>query len=198
MSKAEDYKCIKKVLDGDRQAYSLIVDRYSDRVYSLALKICSCAEDAEEIAQDAFLKAYRSLKSFRYKSSFATWLYRITYNTAITSIRKRRFDTLKIEDFPADSVDFLKENENEEEAEREYQAALLNFAIQKLCAIDRTIISLFYYQESSVEEIAGVVKLSASNIKVRLHRARRKLEEIIEYNKEEIKYKHDEVRYFEG
>ncbi|MEE4117058.1 MAG: RNA polymerase sigma factor [Marinilabiliaceae bacterium] len=198
MSRTEDDRCIEKVLNGDRQAYSRIVDRYSDRVYSLALKICSCTEDAEEIAQDAFLKAYRSLKSFRHKSSFATWLYRITYNTAITSIRKKKSDTLKIEDFPADSVDFLKECETEEEAEREYRTALLNFAIQKLDTNDRAIISLFYYQESSVEEIAGILNFSCSNVKVRLYRARRKLEEIIKENAEIIKFEPDEIRSFQG
>lgn len=179
---------IRKVLAGNRQAFSSLVDRHKDNVYSLALKVCCNPEDAEEIAQDAFMKAFRSLSSFRMKSSFSTWLYRITYNTAISSLRSRKRNILSLEEFPADSADFLAVTEDEENAMLEYRRALLNFYLQKLADTDRAIISMFYFQELGINEISGITGMSTSNVKVRLFRARKKIEELV-YDKSKIKQK---------
>ena len=91
-----DYKgdiyYIGQVLDGKTNVYAHIVDRHKDHAYNLALRICGNREDAEEIAQDAFVKAYRSLTNFKMKSSFATWLFRIVYNCYfISAIKKKRY-----------------------------------------------------------------------------------------------------------
>lgn len=182
-----DYKGDKYYLDlvlsGNRNAYAYVIDRHKDNVYSLALKICGNIEDAEEVAQDSFMKAYRSLKSFRSKSSFATWIYRIVYNTAISHLRSNKAPVLQLEDFPADSVDFLRDNENEESAKKEYRRTLLNFALQKLKADDRALISMYYFQELSLEEMSGVTAYTKTNLKVKLFRARQRMQEIIIQNK---------------
>jgi RNA polymerase sigma factor (sigma-70 family) len=171
---------IEQVLAGKVNAYSYIVDHHKNRAYNLAFRICGNHEDAEEITQDSFLKAYKSLPNFKMKSSFSTWLYRIIYNTAISHVRIKKKGTLSIEDFPADASDFMGSNTSEEEAEREYRKALVNFALQKINEDERALISLFYYDEMNTEEIASVTGLKASNIKVKLFRARQKMLEIIE------------------
>ena len=114
------------------------------------------------------------------KSSFATWLHRIVYNTAISNLRIKKKGVLSIDDFPADANDFIGGNTTEEEAEKEYRNSLVNFALQKIDEEERGLISLYYYDELSTEEIAEVTGISKSNIKVKLFRARHKMMEIIE------------------
>jgi RNA polymerase sigma factor (sigma-70 family) len=171
---------IGEVLKGNTNAFALLVNRHKDNVFNLAIRICGNREEAEEIAQDAFLKVYRALNEFRQKSSFATWLYRIVYNTSISYLRARRREVLSLEEFPADATDFIGCSESEETAEREYRNALVNFALQRLNESDRAIVTLFYYEEMSHSEIAEITGISKENIKIRLHRARKKMLEDIE------------------
>jgi RNA polymerase sigma-70 factor (ECF subfamily) len=179
-----DYKgdiyYIEQILAGNSNAFSFIVDRHKDKAYNLAFRICGNHEEAEELAQDSFLKAYRSLNSFKMKSSFATWLYRIVYNTTISHIRIKKKGVLSLEDFPADATDFISGGTNEEEAEREYRSSLVNFALQKINEEERALVSLYYYDEMSADEIADVTGFTKANIKVKLFRARQKMTEIIQ------------------
>ncbi|HCC70979.1 MAG TPA: hypothetical protein DEQ09_07510 [Bacteroidales bacterium] len=187
-----DQYYISLILSGNREAFSVIVERYQDNVYNLALKICNSREDAEEIAQDSFIKVFRSLVTFKGKSSFTTWLYRIVYNTSITFIRTNKPGVLSLQDFPADSVDFIRDCETEEDADIEYMKILLAFALQKLGHEDRAIITMHYYEDMSQNEISSITGLSRSNIKVRLFRARKKMQQIIEKYKIEEFY-HEQV-----
>jgi RNA polymerase sigma-70 factor (ECF subfamily) len=171
---------IKRILAGNSSDFSFIVDKHKNKAYNLAFRICGNREEAEEIAQDSFLKVYRSLSSFKMKSSFATWLYRIVYNTAISHVRLKRQGILSLEDFPADATDFIGNNTTEEEAEAEYRNSLVSFALQKISDEERGLISLYYYEEMSAEEISEVTGISKSNVKVKLFRARQKMLEIIE------------------
>jgi RNA polymerase sigma-70 factor (ECF subfamily) len=179
-----DYKgdiyYIEQVLEGKTNAFSYIVDQHKNKAFNLAFRICGNNEEAEELAQDSFLKAYRALRSFKMKSSFATWFYRIVYNTTISHVRLKRKGVLSLEDFPADATDFIGTNTNEEEAEKEYRNSLVNFALQKITEEERGLISLYYYEEMSTDEISDVTGISKSNIKVKLFRARQKMQEIIE------------------
>jgi RNA polymerase sigma-70 factor (ECF subfamily) len=179
MDLKSDISYIEQVLEGKVNAFSYLVDRHKDKAFNLAFRICGNREEAEEIAQDAFLKAYRSLKDFRMKSSFATWLYRIVYNTAISLVRSRRKGVLALEEFPADAVDFLSYNKNEEEAADDYRNSLVNFALQKVTEEERGLITLYYYNELDTEEISKITGINKSNIKVKLFRARQKMSEII-------------------
>lgn len=175
-----DILYIEKTLEGNVNAFSYIVDRHKDKAFNLAFRICGNREEAEEITQDSFLKAYRSLGSFKMQSSFATWFYRIVYNTSISNIRTRKKGILSLEDFPADATDFIGASYSDEEADNEYRSTLLNFAFQKIREEDRGLITLYYYEEMSTDEIAEVTGISKSNIKVKLFRARQKMQEIIE------------------
>jgi RNA polymerase sigma-70 factor (ECF subfamily) len=175
-----DIAYIAQVLAGNANAFCYIVDRHKDKAYNLAFRICGNKEEAEEIAQDAFLKAYRALGGFKMKSSFATWLYRIVYNTAISYVRVRKKGILSLEDFPVDATDFIGNNTSEEEAEKEYRSSLINFALQKISEEERGLITLYYFEEMSTDEITDVTGISKSNIKVKLFRARHKMMEIIE------------------
>ena len=171
---------IDQILTGNSNAFRYIVDQYKDKTYNLALRICGNHEEAEEIAQDSFLKAYRSLNRFKNKSSFATWLYRITYNSSISLVRIKKKKTLSLEDFPTDAVDFLGNNTTDEKAESEYRNSLLSFALQKINEEERALISLFYYEDMNIEEISDITGISKSTIKVKLFRTRQKMLEIIE------------------
>jgi RNA polymerase sigma factor (sigma-70 family) len=179
MDARSDTYYIGQVLEGKINAYSNLVERHKDKAYNLAFRICGNREEAEEVAQDAFVKAYRSLKQFGKRSSFGTWLYRIVYNTAISLVRSRRKGMLAVEDFPADAVDFLSFSKNEEEAANEYRNSLINFALQKISEEDRGLVTLYYYDDMDTEEISKITGINKSVIKVRLFRARKKMAEII-------------------
>ncbi len=99
MENRNDTYYIEQVLEGKINAFSYLVDRHKDKVYNLAFRICGNREEAEEIAQDAFIKAYRSLRSFRHKSSFSTWLFRIVYNTSISLVRSKKKEYWQLRNF---------------------------------------------------------------------------------------------------
>jgi len=180
MSYKGDIFYIEQVLCGKPGAYSLIIDRHKDRAFNLAFRISGSREDAEEILQDSFLKAFNSLKGFRMKSSFGTWFYRIVYNTAISQVRSRKNPPLSIEEFPADYIDFMAKGQSQEESEDEYRESLINFALQKITDEERGLITLHYYEDLDIQEISGITGISKTNIKVRLFRARQKMIQIIE------------------
>jgi len=186
-----DIKYIEQVLGGRIESFGYLVDRYKDRTYNLALRVCGNREEAEEVAQDVFMKVFRSLKGFKKKSSFATWIYRIAYNTAISYVRNKKKSVLSLEDFPADVSDFGGINISEAEAEKEYRNALVNFALKKINEDERGLITLFYYEEMNTEEISVLTGISKSNVKVKLFRARQKMLEIIK-NVEKKKFKYHE------
>jgi len=179
MEHRNDTYYIEQVLQGNINAFSHLVDRHKDKAYNLAFRICGNREEAEEIAQDAFIKAYRSLKNFKKKSSFATWLYRIVYNTAASLVRSRKQRVLALEEFPADAADFLGFSGNEEAAAEDYRNSLINFALQKIPEEDRGLITLYYYDDLDTEEISKITGINKPGIKVRLFRARKKMAEII-------------------
>lgn len=170
---------IGQVLEGNVNAFSFIVDRHKDHAFNLAYRICGNHEDAEEIAQDSFMKAFRSLGSFKYKCEFSTWLYRIVYNTAVSHVRLKRNDFVSIEDFHPEAFDFIY-NDPDEEGEREYRKDLLTIAMKMISSEERGIISLFYFDELNLDEIASVTGFTKTNVKVKLFRARQKITEEIE------------------
>src|ERR1700727_697756 len=97
-SKLSDAELIEQTLAGNQQAYADLVKRHQRFVFTLAMRFVKTREDAEEVSQDSFIKAYRSLSAFQGNSKFSTWLYSIVYTTAMTFLRKRRLDTDSIDD----------------------------------------------------------------------------------------------------
>ena len=90
MGFSDEGDSIRRILAGETGLYSVFIQRYSPQVFALIVKMVSCPEDAEELTQDVFVKAFNKLDSFKGKSGFSTWLYRIAYNTAISALRKKR------------------------------------------------------------------------------------------------------------
>src|SRR3954466_14483056 len=182
-SKLSDIELIEQTLGGSQAAYAELVRRHQRFVFTLAMRFSKSREDAEEIAQDCFIKAYRSLASFQKQSKFSTWLYSIVYTTAMTFLRKKRVDTDSIDD---EGTFIQVENQTSaydiNDAENKSRSFYLNQAIEQLLPDDATIITLFYKGEQSLEEIAQAMGMEANTIKVKLFRARQRLKEKLERN----------------
>jgi RNA polymerase sigma factor (sigma-70 family) len=154
-SKLSDIELIEQTLAGNQSAYADLVRRHQRFVFTLALRFAKNREDAEEIAQDCFIKAYRSLQGYQAQSKFSTWLYSIVYTTAMTFLRKRRLDTGSIDDEgTAMQVADTPSGYDANNVENKSRSYYLNLAIAQLLPDDATIITLFYKGEQSLEEIA--------------------------------------------
>ncbi len=175
MSFQKDNYYIDKVLNGDTNAYAILVNKHKDMVFTIANRIIRNREDAEEIAQDAFMKAFEHLKNFKKKAKFSTWIYRITYNASISRIRKKNPETISMDDTTVDNFSFDENNLEILDKPEDEQKRLIKIALNHLNEQDHLIITLFYLKEKSVEEISEITNLSKSNIKVKLHRIRNKI-----------------------
>ncbi len=172
--KHDDIHIIKEVLGGKSEQFEHILNRYSGQVFNLISHIVPCKEDAEELTQDVFIKVFRLLSTFKEESSFSTWIYRIATNTALSAARKMKHDTLHLDDaaysnIPEEIIDEALDNDCEERLQR------LSDAIEMLCADERALITLYYINEKPIAEVASVLGLTASNVKIKLHRIRKKL-----------------------
>lgn len=180
-NKYSDTELINKVLGGDKAAYADLMKLHQRFVFTLALRFTKNREDAEEIAQDCFVKAYRSLNTFRNTSKFSTWLYSIVYTTAMTFLRKKRLD---VQSLDAEGVLPKVENRvsdlNADEVEHKSKMVFVNRAIEQLLPDDAAVITLFYQGEQSLEEIGQALGMEVNTVKVKLHRARHRLKEKIE------------------
>jgi len=187
-----DSEIISLVLKGDHNAYALLVERYKSYVFTLTFRFTKNREDAEEVSQDIFVKAYRSLADFKGTAKFSTWLYTIVNTTCITFLRKKRLDVKSLDDERtfevADNQDSgLRANQIEQKS----RLNMVNQAIALLSPDDAEIITLFYKNEQSLEEISQILRVEVNTAKVRLHRARTRLKEKMErYFSEEIKDLH--------
>ena len=187
MNKTDDLYHIEAVKNGNVQAFSFLVDKYQKMVYSLALKLMKKPEEAEEMAQDTFIKAFQKLDSYEGKSKFSTWLYSITYNGCISELRKRRIEFRSIEDRQISDQDEQKMYDYYTETKKEDQEKYLNLALEKLPEDDQILVTLYYYENQSMDEISMITGLTVSNIKVKIHRARKKMYELLhEMLKEEV------------
>ena len=177
-TKETDEVLIQQVLNGNTQQFAHLVKRHEKYVFTLALRFTKTREDAEEVAQDVFVKAYRALGTFKQTSKFSTWLYTITYTTSMTFLRKKRPLTDSIDE---EGVNIQLENRassfDPNNVERKTSHAYLHLAIEKLLPLDAAIISLFYTSEQSLEEISNILHIEPNTIKVKLHRARQRLKE---------------------
>jgi RNA polymerase sigma factor (sigma-70 family) len=175
MKYRDDNFYIDRVLNGEVAAYASLVDKHKDLVFSIALKILNNREDAEEVAQDVFVKAYQSLKSFERKSKFSTWLYRIVYNAAISRTRKKKMEFVAMDETLIRNYTETEITERVDHLDENDQRVLMEKALRRLPEEDHLLVTLFYHADNSVDEISYITGLSASNVKVRLHRIRKRL-----------------------
>ena len=182
MTETNDQLYIEKILKGDVNAFSFLVDNYKNMVFSLAFKMTKSREEAEEVSQDTFIKAYKNLSKFKGDSKFSTWLYRIAYHTSLDAIKRNKKTTNTI-DINEVTFNQIKAVEHILEGiERKERAELMEVCLQKMADEERSIIWMFYYDELSLKEIIEVTGLQEANIKVKLHRARKKLLTIVKEN----------------
>jgi RNA polymerase sigma-70 factor (ECF subfamily) len=138
---------------------------------TIAHRICGNMQDAEDVVQESYLKAYRNLHCFRAESKFSTWLYRIVYNTAVTQTKTQMWANSR--ETPMEDASLPVENSlpvNLEETERREMVADI---IQRMSKGDALLLTLYYMEENPVKEIAGITGLNDSNVKVKLFRARK-------------------------
>lgn len=177
----DDIYHVKRVLAGNSAAYAVLVNKHSEMAITIAKKIVRNREDAEEIAQDAFVKAFQSLQSFKGDSKFSTWLYRIIYNAAISHTRKRQHDFVAIDDRLITDTTEDTILENLDSIDPELQSQLIHKAIEKLPSDESTIVTLFYLKENTIDDISKITGLSVANVKVKLFRIRKKLYEELQF-----------------
>ena len=179
MTKLTDENYIEKILKGDSNTFAFLIDKYKDMVFTLAIKMVKNREVAEEVSQDAFLKAYKYLPKFKGDSKFSTWLYKIAYNTSLDAIKKNsnQYNNVAIDEI---TVNYISSNETILDGiEREERATIINDCLEQLAEDEKAILVFFYFKELSLKEIVEITSMSEANVKVKLHRARKKLLSIV-------------------
>jgi RNA polymerase sigma factor (sigma-70 family) len=175
MTANNDTYYINLIIEGNTNAFSILVDRYKDLVFSLALKVVKNKEEAEEVAQDTFIKVFKSLRQFKGDSKFSTWIYKVAYNTCLDRLKKNKREqhVVSIDEFNTNQIKSLDNVLDTLEDEERKKA--IHDCIQQLPSEDAFLLTLFYFEEQSLEEIAKIVNLTANNVKVKLFRSRKRL-----------------------
>ena len=179
MSAISDQHYIDKILRGETNAFTALVDRYKDMIFSLSLKMVKNREEAEEVAQDTFIKIFNSLSKFKGDSKFSTWIYKIAYNTCLDRLKKNKKEDLNIsiDEF---SAHLIKTMDNALSAleDKERKQTIQN-CLNLLPGDENFLLTLFYFEEQSLEEIGKIMSINANNVKVKLFRSRQKLAVIL-------------------
>lgn len=171
----DDLIYIENTLRGDLNAFGLLIQKHEKYAYTLALRIVKNPEEAEEVAQDAFLKVYHSLKTFEKKSKFTTWLYKIIYNEALGRLRKSKRLNIQLEEIP-DSEEFQVEFlDGLMSLHLEERSLLIRKALNNLKPSESAVLTLFYLKEQTIKEIEEITQFSESHIKILLHRGRKNM-----------------------
>ena len=190
----EDFKLIDMAVAGDDKAYGKLLQRYKRPVYHMILKMVRNIDDAEDLTMESFSKAFRSLARFKKDFTFSTWLFRIATNNTIDFIRKKKLNTLSIEntymDEDGQSVSIDVEDENnldpQEEAIRAQKEELIQVFVAMLPSKYQKLVRLRYFHELSYEEIAEELDAPLGTVKAQLHRARELMYDLIKNKKEHI------------
>ncbi|XLS28135.1 RNA polymerase sigma factor [Flavobacteriaceae bacterium M23B6Z8] len=179
MTHQSDQYYIEQTLKGNKHAYAYILRKYKDMVFSITLKFFKDREEAEDMTQEIFIKVYRALSKYKGEAKFSTWMYRIAYNACLDKTRENK------------RYQFIQKSENNTHEEGVDQAMvfkdidqqdkkrIIEAALSTLSSNDQTLIMLYYYEELSLKEISKIMRLQENNIKVRLHRCRVKLADLL-------------------
>ena len=168
----DEAQWIANVLEGDKQSFAFLVSKYERMAYTLAFRIVGNREEAEEVVQDAFVKMYRSLPNFRGSCKFSSWFYQIVYHTAISSLRSPHF----FSDFKSVEVTDVTVAEQETASallETKDRKEIISQTLKALARDEALLLTLYYLEECSVEDICQITELSPSNVKTKLFRARK-------------------------
>jgi RNA polymerase sigma-70 factor, ECF subfamily len=180
----EDLALVQRVQAGDMAAFDALTRKYRERIYSIVYNITSNREDAADLTQDAFVRAFTSISSFKCRSSFYTWLYRIAVNTALSHIKRNRlrrffsFDLINEELAPSEIVETLSQKGpgGDRATQLSELQEKLNESLQKLSPKHRTVVILFEIEGLNHQEIAEVMHTSEGTVRSRLHYAKQQLQ----------------------
>ncbi len=175
----KDLYYIDKVLSGDTAAFTELVNRHKAMVFTITNRILKSREDAEEIAQDVFLKVFQSLNKFKREAKFSTWVYRIAFNTAVSKTRKKSLEVLAIDENMIENYTFDEIIDDTGELSLDDKKKYYEIALKKISEEDNLLLTMFYMDEQSIDDISEITGLSVSNVKVKLHRTRKRLYEHI-------------------
>lgn len=170
----DEQRLIARILDGHESDYGYFLERYGGEVFAIVSRLVPNREDAEELTQDAFVRAYNRLDSFVGRSSFSTWVCRIAYTTTASWLRKKRIEYLSIEDRPN-----LSDREVDEVLDNESRLDELRNAIALLRPDEQMLLELYYFESRPLADIAYILDVEPGTIATRLHRIRRKLYSMI-------------------
>lgn len=174
----DDRQRIRRILDGRSEEYAWFVNRYSQQVIDFTSRMLSNAEDAKEVAQDAFVKAFHSLGTFNFQSSFCTWVCRIAYRKSLDRLKRQQPHYVDIDNLPAIADEDLSTG-------REERIALMEEAIDDLPSDEQLLIHLYYYEDRPLRDIAYIMDVEPNALATRLHRIRKKLSRIIKMKEHE-------------
>ena len=163
---------IRKVCEGDTEAFRYFLKQYKGMAFSLAISVVKDEFAAEEVVQDAFVKAFKGLKAFNRKSKFSTWFYRIVLNEAFMRLKKLKRNTIL---FNADYVYDVPDESILQSLHEDEQTHLINEALKRLPPNESLVLRLFYLEEESIKSVCEITGWSESNTKVLLHRARKSM-----------------------
>ncbi len=174
----DEQRLIVRILEGHAEDYGYFLERYGGEVFAIVSRLVPTREDAEELTQDAFVRAYSRLDSFIGRSSFSTWVCRIAYTVAVSWLRKKRIKYLSIEDHPHAS-----DAEVDEVLDDESRLDELRHAISLLKPDEQMLLELFYFESRPLADIAYILDVEPGTIATRLHRIRRKLYSLMKHGK---------------
>lgn len=175
MERLSDNYYVEKIRLGETDCFAPLLEKYGKQVFSLIVKIVGNREDAEELTQDVFLKAFGSLSSFRGDCSFSTWIYRIAYNLAISATRRKNMKFIPVDENVMSNVSDESDEPMCGMTATEERVVYLSFALERLTSEERAMIVLFYKDNKSMEEIAVITGLTETNVKTKIFRIRKKL-----------------------
>lgn len=179
-NKDQEAELIARIKEGDTSEFRILVDKYKDVSFSLACSILKNEQDAEDALQDSFVKAFKGLKTFNFKSSFSTWLYKIVVNTCNTKykMQKRNNQLVDFDSYP--NIEIEENNTPFNEIDLKERKEIVNKVLDMINGDESLLLRLFYLAELSIEEIKQVTGFKDSKIKVTLHRARKNFQQKLE------------------
>jgi RNA polymerase sigma-70 factor (ECF subfamily) len=184
---AREIECLRRVQQGDSEAFGPLVERYQKRIFSIVFHLVRRRDEVDDLAQEIFFKAFRAIRSYNFQSSFATWLSRIAVNHCYDYLRKVRASRIsyysEMTEESAQQLERKLEGPEPRGLDHGEKITLKDFVARLLArapANDQVILTLKELEDYSVEEIADLLNLKSSTVKVRLHRARKRMLEDLE------------------
>lgn len=182
----EDKEVIEKIIAGDKNQFRILIQRYEDRLYGLCLRMLQDRDKAQDVLQESFIEIYKHLPAYKFKSSFSTWAYTITYRRICKEFKQGKKNLI------LDEFDQISSNEETAIAHDEDlqvdDTELLKKAINDLSPLEQSLLSLYYYEDLSVSEISEIMHYSKGKIKTVLFRSREKLKRKITILRKEASY----------